>query len=154
MQKVVKSSNMDGKQLTGQLGEKLVARYFRDKGSIVEESLNHYDRIKDMIIDGKTCEVKTQQLWHKQQAFTVRETQLAKCKEVEYLIFVELPCKINENTVSIFEIPKDKRTTRSMKTNDGRIMYLYNKKDANLLTTIKDNDIIEMFNTYTISKWK
>jgi hypothetical protein len=47
------------KVLLGMLGEKIVAKYFRDNGHIVDESLNIFDSEKDMIIDGNNVEIKT-----------------------------------------------------------------------------------------------
>jgi len=142
------------KTKTGDLGEKLVARYFRQNNSIVEESLDLFDRSKDMSIDGESCEVKTQQPWHKEQAFTVKPNQLQKCLEVDRLIFVETPSKYNGNCVKLYEIPKDKRQTRVMRTSDNRTMHLYSKKHAILLTTITDHGIIEQFRRYTMSTWR
>lgn len=142
------------KSKTGDLGERLVARYFRQLGFQVEESLDLFDRKKDMVIDHKyTCEVKTQQLWHLQKAFTVRESQLKKCNEVDKLIFVETPSKYNKNRVFLYEFVKDKRQTRSMKTRDGRLMYLYPISNAIILETIDDPLICEQFNNYTLSTW-
>jgi hypothetical protein len=141
------------KSKTGELGEKLVAKYFRDQGVYVEESLDLFDRMKDMTVDDLICEVKTQQLWHKEQAFTIKSNQLKKCKEVDVLIFVETPSKYNNNKVSIYEFPKNKRQTRMMETADGRVMHLFPKSNANLLTTISDNIIIEQFSEYSASKF-
>jgi hypothetical protein len=76
---------------TGDLGEKLVARYYRSLSHTVEESLDLFDRKKDMTVDGLTCEVKTQQLWHKEEAFTVKSNQVEKCTDIDILIFVETP---------------------------------------------------------------
>lgn len=139
---------------TGDLGEQLVAQYFRSLGFHVEESVDKFDTKKDMLIDGKhTCEVKTQQLWHLHKAFTVRESQLTKCGEVDKLIFVETPSKYNRNKVSLYEFPKYKRQTRVKKTRDGRLMYLYPVSNAILLDTIDDPVICEQFNSYTLSTW-
>jgi hypothetical protein len=155
----VRSSNLmlnseQRKSKTGDLGERLVARYFRQQGFQVEESLDLFDRKKDMIIDqNQSCEVKTQQLWHLQKAFTIRESQLKKCSNVDKLIFVETPSKYNQNRVFLYEFPKDKRQTRLMKTKDDRLMYLFPISNAILLETIDDPLICEQFNNYTLSTW-
>jgi hypothetical protein len=142
------------KSKTGDLGERLVARYYRSLGKSVEESLDLFDRKKDMTVDTLSCEVKTQQPWHKESAFTVKSNQIEKCLDVDLLIFVETPSKYNGNCVKIYEIPKDKRQTKVMKTKDNRIMHLYKKCNANLLTTITDDVIVEQFNRYMTSTWR
>lgn len=142
-------------KLTGNLGEKLVAKYFRNKGLLVEESIDMFDQKKDMIVDEKyTCEVKTQQVWHRENAFTVKPNQILKCMEVDLLIFVETPSKYNGNTVSMYQLPKDKRRARLDVTRDGRTMYLFSKSDTYLLDVIKDPVVVRQFNKYTISTWR
>lgn len=143
------------KTKTGDLGERLVARYFRNRGLHVEESIDLFDRKKDMVIDEKhTCEVKTQQLWHKENAFTVKAGQVAKCRDVDILIFVETPSKYNGNKVRLYEFPKDQRQTRVLRTADGRTMHLFGRENANLLETITDPVVVEQFNRYTLSTWR
>lgn len=140
---------------TGDLGERLVARYFRNRGLRVEESIDLFDRKKDMVVDEKhTCEVKTQQLWHKENAFTVKPGQIQKCRDVDLLIFVETPSKYNGNKVCLYEFPKDKRQTRVLRTADGRKMRLFGRENANLLETITDPLVVEQFNRYTLSTWR
>jgi hypothetical protein len=140
---------------TGDLGERLVARYFRSQGLHVEESIDLFDQKKDMIVDEKhTCEVKTQQLWHKENAFTIKPGQVAKCRDVDILIFVETPSKYNGNIVNLYEFPKDRRKTRIHRTRDGRTMHLFGKENARLLATISDPVIVDQFNRYTLSTWR
>lgn len=149
---------LDAEQMkikTGDLGERLVARYFRNRGLRVEESIDLFDRKKDMVVDEKhTCEVKTQQLWHKENAFTVKPGQIQKCRDVDLLIFVETPSKYNGNKVCLYEFPKDKRQTRVLRTADGRKMRLFGRENANLLETITDPLVVEQFNRYTLSTWR
>jgi hypothetical protein len=142
------------KSKTGELGERLVAKYFRDLGIYVEESLDLFDRTKDMTVDGLICEIKTQQLWHKEQAFTIKPNQLKKCQEVDILIFVETPSKYNGNKVYVYEFTKDKRQTRMMETADGRVMHLFPKANAKLLTSSSNNNIIKQFSEYSVSKFR
>jgi hypothetical protein len=139
---------------TGELGEKLVARYYRSLGFTVEESLNLNDSKKDMLVGNKTCEVKTQQVWHKENSFSIRVNQLKKCNDVDILIFVETPSKYNQNTVRLHEMPKDKRKVKTLTTSDGRTMHLFSKNNAILLKTITDEDIVKQFERYSLSKWK
>jgi len=142
------------KTKTGDLGEKLVAKYYRSLGHKVEESLDLFDRKKDMMIDEETCEVKTQQPWHMENSFTVQGNQIKKCTTVDRLIFVETPSKYNGFEVKIYEFPKDKRMTKVRSTSDNRKMYLFSKDNGILLTTIKEPVIIDQFKKYMVSEWR
>lgn len=146
--------NSERRTKTGELGEKLVARYYRSLGFTVEESLDLFDTNKDFMVDNKTCEVKAQQAWHKENSFSVKPNQLKKCNDVDILIFVETPSKYNQNTVRLYEMPKDKRKTKTLRTSDGRTMHLFSKNNAILLKTITDENIVKQFERYSLSKWK
>jgi len=147
-------NDSERKTKTGELGEKLVARYYRSLGLPVEESLDLFDSKKDMLVDNKTCEVKAQQAWHKENSFSVRSNQLRKCTDIDILIFVETPSKYNQNTVRLYEMPKDKRKVKTLTTSDGRAMHLFSKNNAILLETITDENIVKQFERYSLSKWK
>lgn len=147
-------NDSERKTKTGELGEKLVARYYRSLGLPVEESLDLFDSKKDMLVDNKTCEVKAQQAWHKENCFSVRPNQLRKCTDIDILIFVETPSKYNQNTVRLYEMPKDKRKVKTLTTYDGRTMHLFSKNNAILLETITDENIVKQFERYSLSKWK
>ena len=137
----------------GMAGEKLVSNFFRSLGHTVEESLSTYDRVKDMTVDGKTCEVKTQQPFHVEDAFTMKENQLKKCKDVDKLIFVEAP-EPKANVVYIWEAPKEHRKFRTRVTRDGRNMYLLDKGNMILLTSINDKVLVNEMKGFSNSKWK
>lgn len=107
------------KMKTGDLGEKLVAKYYRNIGSSVEESLDLFDYEKDMMINNQSCEVKTQQRWHLQRAFTIKPNQVKKCEDVDLLVIVETPSKYNNMSVVLYEFPKDKRKFYRKQTDDG-----------------------------------
>lgn len=148
------------KMQTGNLGEKLVARYYRDSGCIVEESLDLYDHKKDMIIydrlfkgSKETGETKTQQAWHTENGFTVKANQIAKCQEVDLLNFVDTPSKYNGMSVILYEFPKEKRKFYRKQTADGRVMYILKKTLGNVLTICKDPAIIQQFIRYSNSSW-
>ena len=137
----------------GMAGEKLVSNFFRGLGHTVEESLSTYDRVKDMTVNGKTCEVKTQQPFHVEDAFTMKENQLTKCKNVDKLIFVEAP-EPKANVVYIWEAPKEHRKFRTRVTRDGRNMYLLDKSNMILLTSINDKVLVNEMKSFSNSKWK
>ena len=137
----------------GIAGEKLVSNFFRGLGHTVEESLSTYDRVKDMTVNGKTCEVKTQQPFHVEDAFTMKENQLTKCKNVDRLIFVEAP-EPKVNVIYIWEAPKEYRKFRTRVTRDGRNMYLLDKGNMILLTSINDKVLVNEMKGFSNSKWK
>ena len=141
------------KMKTGDLGEKLVAKYYRNIGSSVEESLDLFDYEKDMMINNQSCEVKTQQRWHIQGAFTINPNQVKKCEEVDLLVIVETPSKYNNMSVVLYEFPKDKRKFYRKKTNDGRWMYCIKTTLGKVLTTYTNPVIINQFNRYSNSSW-
>ena len=137
----------------GMAGEKLVSNFFRGLGHTVEESLSTYDRVKDMTVDGETCEVKTQQPFHVENAFTMKENQLTKCKNVAKLIFVEAP-SISSDAINIWESPKDERNFRTRTTRDGRKMYLLGKEHMTLLTSIDDDVLVNELKSFSNSTWR
>jgi len=75
----------------GAIGEKIVADYWIAKGAPVEMSKDKYDRIKDMTINGITVEVKTQVIYVKENAFTVREDQIPKITQVGVVFWICVP---------------------------------------------------------------
>jgi len=137
----------------GMAGEKIVSNFFRSTGHSVEESLSTYDRVKDMIVDGETCEVKTQQPFHIENAFTMKENQLTKCKNVDKLIFVEVPSN-NSDVIKLWEAPKDNRKFRTRMTRDGRNMYLLGKENMVLIAAVSDGVLVNELKSFSNSKWK
>lgn len=83
--------------ILGRIGEKIVVNYFNSQGRKVQESIDHFDRFKDMIVDGKMIEVKTEQPFVMKNAFTFRENQLQKCRNVDELYFVSIPPLMKKN---------------------------------------------------------
>lgn len=77
--------------IIGRIGEKIVINHLSKNGCVVEESIDPYDSEKDFIVDGKTAEVKTEQPFVMQNAFSFRSNQIRKCKSVDVLYFVSIP---------------------------------------------------------------
>tara|TARA_X000000368_G_C22461381_1_gene463512 strand:+ start:57 stop:494 length:438 start_codon:yes stop_codon:yes gene_type:complete len=98
--------SIDKKTLLGNAGEKIVANYLQEKGFKVEHSVDPYDNQKDMKVNGKTLEVKTQVPFVFKNSFTIKDNhQLKKCENADYLIFVQAPCaKLDES--GIFQVDK------------------------------------------------
>jgi hypothetical protein len=79
------------KILLGLLGEKIVAKLLRDQGHTVEESLNVFDSAKDLLVNGKHVEVKTQVPLLFKDAFTVGTNQLSKIRSSYVVYWVSVP---------------------------------------------------------------
>lgn len=77
----------------GILGEKIVQNYFTAQGKLVFPSEKKYDAEKDMMIAGKTAEVKTQCPFITKSVFTIRASQVNKVRSVQELYFVAIPHK-------------------------------------------------------------
>ena len=148
---MIMNSELKMNQL-GMAGEKLVSSFFRSLGHTVEESLSTYDSVKDMIVDGKTCEVKTQMPFYTENSFTMKKNQLTKCRNVDKLIFVEAPSS-KSDVIKIWEAPKETRKFRTKATKDGRNMYLLDKGRMNLLHTIEDIVIVNEMKSFSNSTW-
>jgi len=117
----------------GSIGEDLVADLFRRQGSEVALSENKYDSVKDMIVDGQTCEVKTQMPYHIKKMFTIKVDQYFKCMNADKLIWVETPSKHNDYRIDIYESPaRGLRMFRKYKA-QGRDMYGMNYCDITLI---------------------
>jgi len=81
--------------IIGRIGEKIVVNYLNSQGQKVQESLDHFDREKDLLSDGKKIEVKTQQPFVVKNAFTFGTNQLRKCRSVDELYIVSIPPKMD-----------------------------------------------------------
>lgn len=77
--------------ILGRIGEKIVANMLTNLGLNVQESIDHFDSKKDFLVDGKTVEVKTEQPYVLKNAFSFRESQMRKCRNVDVLYFVSIP---------------------------------------------------------------
>lgn len=81
--------------ILGRTGEKIIANMLINLGLNVQESINHFDSDKDFLVDGKKVEVKTEQPYVLKNAFSFRENQLHKCRNVDVLYFVSIPPLMN-----------------------------------------------------------
>lgn len=101
------------KVLLGMLGEKIIAKHFRDNGSSVEESLNIFDSEKDMIIDGYNVEVKTNAPLIYYDSFSIPKNQYNKIMNSHRVYWLSVPLQTKEDQFAgcIFEMdPKVAKT--------------------------------------------
>ena len=77
----------------GLLGEKIVINMLNrlNPGLVIEQSVNKFDSEKDMLVDGKKVEVKTESPFVFKDCFSFRPNQLKKCRNVDVLFIVSVP---------------------------------------------------------------
>lgn len=142
--------------MLGKAGESLVSNLLQEvHGWTVSTSVDQYDNIKDMVAvrDGvsQTIEVKTQQPYHMQNAFTVKANQVEKCKNVDQLVFVETPSQQNGYKVIIWNSPnRDFFTTM---TSHGK-MYCLDKDEMEVMGEFDDFNTVNAFRRHSTSKWR
>lgn len=140
----------------GRAGEVIFGNYMSRQGKIVEYSINQYDNMKDMKIDGKTYEIKTQVPFVTENAFAVKENQLKKLKAADYTVFVSVPNKERNHwsagKVYMIESSKVEEVIRRRKTKDGRQMILLPIREMTELFTI-DEANAKILQKYSVSEW-
>ena len=141
--------------MLGKAGETLVSNFLQNEGWLVKTSVNQYDSKQDMIATRGdvtvTVEVKTQQPWHYQNAFTIKPNQLQKCLDVDALIFVETPSRESGYTVRMWNAVK--RNYFTAKTQMGRSMACFDIDDMELMETYDDFDTVNSIRRHTNSEW-
>ena len=132
-------------------GEKLVKAIYEIMGHTVILSEDKYDSEKDMLIDGQTCEVKTQIPVITQNCMAIKTNQYYKCINADILLFVEIPYSnrygVNE-TVNIYQA-KIRDSSNSLwipwRSADGRDMMLYPISKLTLIESIQNEEICKRF---------
>jgi hypothetical protein len=138
----------------GRIGEKIIINMLSREGKIVEESIDPYDREKDMICDGKTIEVKTQVPFVTERAFTFKPNQLKKCRNVDVLYFISVPAnRLNFKWDGyIFQADPESFRTRKRSTRDGRVMILVDiEQDALKPIQKLSDEEVETLRKYTVT---
>ena len=140
---------IDNIDILGRMGEKIVANYLRKHGRPVEEAIDHFDREKDMVVDGKFVEVKTEQAFVYKDAFSFRENQLNKCSRVDELYFVSVPPLIKPDYKWggwIFKTDPSAFTVSKYRTKQGVDMLLIAIEQPALTPWVKmtDEEIAEL----------
>lgn len=106
---------MTDKVTLGKLGEALFIKLF---GGV--QSDDEYDRIKDVVLDGRNVEIKVQNRHISKNMFTIRDAyysngrclgvdNIIKCFNVDRLIFIEYD---SSDTIKIWECPRTRTYTR------------------------------------------
>jgi|TARA_B100001964_G_C13776203_1_gene398201 hypothetical protein len=129
------------KILLGNAGEKCIINYLSKKKLTLEYSIDPYDNQKDMKVNGKSLEAKTQVPFiytEYGKCFTIADNhQLNKCLNVDILLFVQAPCsKCNE--AGIYQVDKGFEYHRYItKKGEKMILIPMNQLAVRQLTSIE-----------------
>ena len=140
----------------GLAGEKAVINYLSEQGCKIKSSIDKYDSEKDLLVDGKKVEVKTQVAFIMQNAFSFKPNQLRKCRSVDDLYFVCVPPnrKTDKWGGWIFKVNPKEFQTRTYKTKDGRDMILIDREQPALQPVYKlSPEEIRELQKYTVSEY-
>lgn len=144
-------------EILGKTGEKIVSNYYSRSGNVVEQSINNFDSTKDMLVDGKKIEVKTQVPFVMKSSFTFRKNQLRKCLNADTVIFVSVPNgKMKHySDGKVYAIESKKLKYDFYTTKDGREMVLIaiGQPDMKKLFDMTSEECQEL-QKYTTSSWK
>ena len=135
-------------KIVGALGENIVKTSLEALGLQVMMSENQYDRIKDMMVEGETAEVKTLTLIKKFKAFCMEPSQWKKLDNVDRLFFVEIPDY--GNPIIVYEAIEKYHFTESF---NGGIKRFYPKDRMRKFCVIRDNDVERTLRNYTDSNF-
>jgi hypothetical protein len=140
----------------GLAGEKVIVNYLSEQGCKIKTSIDKYDSEKDLLVDGKKAEVKTQVPFIMKGAFSFKPNQLRKCRSVDELYFVCVPAPRHFFKWEgwIFKADPKNFLTESYRTKDGRDMVLI-KIEQDALTPLRkmsNQEMIEL-QKYTVSEY-
>jgi hypothetical protein len=138
----------------GLAGEKIIINMLSEDGCKIKTSVDKFDSEKDLLVDDKKVEVKTQVPFIMQNAFTFKPNQLRKCRGVDELYFVSVPAGHHSDKWAGWVFKADPKTfvTRTYKTKDGRDMLLIDREQEALKPVKKmtDEEMREL-QKYTVS---
>lgn len=142
--------------ILGRIGEKIIINMLSREGLTVQESIDPYDSVKDMTCEGKTIEVKTQVPFIVEKAFTFKQNQLNKCRNVDVLYFISVPAPRHKYKWDgyIFEADPKSFKTRKRNTKDGRTMILVDiEQDAIMPIQRLSKEEVNTLKKYTASEY-
>jgi hypothetical protein len=140
----------------GRAGETIVMNYFNKKGVIVESSVDQYDSQKDMLVDGKKVEVKTQVPFVSKDSFSFKKNQLKKCRNADMVFFVSVPNEKREHYSAgkVYAIESKKLQHTEYTTKDGRDMVLIPIKQEGMKEVFSMTpEECKILQRYSVSGW-
>ena len=128
--------------LLGILGERIIAKILRDAGHTVEESLDIFDSEKDLLVNGKRVEVKTQVPLLFKDSFSVQLNQMTKLKECHAVYWVSIPPKIADDDLMgcVFQMNPRKCTHNIWTAKGGNQMMLFPRRQDGMKIVHKITD--------------
>lgn len=122
----LKTDRKEAISFLGRIGEVMFGNYMSAAGKCVLYSEDPFDSSKDLIIDSEIYEVKTQVPYVSENAFTIKMDQVRKCKDVDHLVFLSVPCdgRSHHSFGKVYMVRGSKSRMRSKKMPDGRHMVL------------------------------
>ena len=133
--------------LLGMLGEKIVAKYLRDCGHSVNESLYMFDTSKDMEVDGNNVEVKTQTPFLIHDAFGISINQMNKIQNSHRVYWVSVPpTKIADPLAGyVFEMDPKVARSFSYRLRTGREVMCFKRiqEGMKIVYQIKDQKLLD-----------
>lgn len=144
------------KILLGLIGERIVAHYLRNMGHVVEESLNVFDTEKDMMVDGKPVEVKTQVPIIVEDSFGISPGQKTKIMNCHRVYFVSVPTKRTDDLAGgIFEMDPSAEDLKAHRWQriDGKTMICFPRRQPAMkfVAQITDQGILDQLRKLSLS---
>lgn len=140
----------------GRAGETIVLNWFSSNGVKFKASVDQYDSQKDILVEEKKIEVKTQVPFVFKNAFSFRDNQLRKCLNADFVYFVSVPNdeKPHHSAGKVYRIESKKMVHQFYTTKDGRKMVLVpiNQEDMQELFTMTDEEA-RILQRYSVSGW-
>jgi chorismate mutase len=140
------NENQLKKLLLGALGEKIVAKFLRDSGHTVNESLYMFDSTKDLEVDGELIEVKTQVPFMIYDSFAVDINQMNKIKNSNKVYWVSVPLTKVDDVLAgyVFEMDPTVASSFSHRLNNGKEIACFkrNQPGMKIVYQIKDKKIL------------
>lgn len=140
----------------GLMGEKIIGNYLNEQGYTVKHSVDKYDSEKDLIVDNKKVEVKTQVPFISENAFSFKPDQLRKCRNVDVLYFISVPPSKHHDKWAgwIFRVDPKTFVTKTRITKSGREMILIPRNQP-AVTPVKriSTDEMEQLRKYSVSEY-
>jgi hypothetical protein len=133
--------------ILGAIGEKIFCNFANEQGYKVEQSINPFDKTKDLKINGKSVEIKTQVPFITKNSLTLKSNQLKKARKVDKLIFITCPCKSSPDEGYIYEVdPKAFIIEEYLTKKDNKLMYLISRtqKAVRKIAKCKPEEIAEL----------
>lgn len=141
--------------MLGRAGETIILNHFVKKGKNVEVSVNQFDSQKDMLVEGKSIEVKTQVPFITKNSFSFKKNQLKKCVSADEVYFISVPTnKKHFSEGKVYSIRGSDIEYKEFKTRDGREMILIPIEQKNMREVFEvSSEEKELLVKYSSSNW-